>query len=124
MILPRPDSDPPHLRIPKQHAALSPSSSASSYSLQTALSWFRLQNDVWKGLGAPKNINTMSPFYSLACIVADGLVVGEDGKEVSEEDERYRRWLDEWAEWVMNDLPRKPSRLVSSCSIGSYGNWD
>ena len=86
--------------------------------MQTALSWFRLQNDVWKGKGAPKNINTMSPFYSLACIVSDDLVVDEQGKEKVEEKKLWVKWLDEWAEWVMNELPSKPTS--SSIMRGSH----
>lgn len=50
----------------------------------------------------------MSPFYSLACIVSDNLVVDEQGKEKAEEKKLWVKWLDEWAEWIMNELPSKP----------------
>jgi len=47
----------------------------------------------------------MSPFYSLACIVSDDLVVDENGQQKPEEKKLWINWLDEWAEWIMNELP-------------------
>ena len=44
----------------------------------------------------------MSPFYSLAAALYHGLIT--DRAEV----ERWTSWCTEWAEWVMNDLPRTP----------------
>lgn len=44
--------------------------------------------------GTTKNINTMSPFLTLAYLYeATG-------------DQSYLPWLDSWAEWAMHDLPR------------------
>lgn len=59
------------------------------------MEWFEAQYKISE-VGAPKNINTMSPFYSLSALLADGKV----------RDERWTRWCDEWAEWIMHDLPR------------------
>jgi len=63
------------------------------------LDWFRLQYKITEGKGAPKNINTMSPFYCLACLVSDGLVPESERAQ-------WIGWLEEWAEWIVNDLPR------------------
>lgn len=38
----------------------------------------------------------MSPFYMLSRALLEGKV----------KDQRWVDWCDEWAEWVMNDLPR------------------
>lgn len=78
-----------------QHNSANPSSAAGKNSLKTALEWFESQYGIAKD-GAPKNINTMSPFYCLSGVLADGQV----------KDKRWLKWCDEWAEWVMNDLPR------------------
>lgn len=69
------------------------------HSLNTLLDWFRYQYKATDGKGTSKNINTMAPFYGLACAVEAG-AVPEDEKE------QWIGWLDEWAEWIMNDLPR------------------
>lgn len=83
-------------KLISQHSAINPSSSSAQYSLKTALQWFESQYQITKGKGAPKNINTMSPFYSLASFLLNGQV----------KDERWTAWCDEWAEWIMNDLPK------------------
>ncbi|KAF2021832.1 glycoside hydrolase family 105 protein [Aaosphaeria arxii CBS 175.79] len=54
------------------------------------LEWFAKQ----LGKGTTKNINTMSPFLTLAYLYED---TG---------DKTYVPWLDTWAEWVMHGLPR------------------
>jgi unsaturated rhamnogalacturonyl hydrolase len=79
-----------------QHSAIHPGSSSAQYSLQTAIGWFESQYKITAGKGAPKNINTMSPFYALSAFLLDGSV----------KDERWMAWCAEWAEWVVNDLPR------------------
>ena len=79
-----------------QHSAISPSSPSAQYSVKTAIEWFELQYDLSKGKGAPKNINTMSPFYCLSEMLTDGRT----------KDERWLSWCDEWAEWIMKELPR------------------
>jgi len=38
----------------------------------------------------------MSPFYMLSRALLEGKV----------QDQRWVDWCEEWAEWVMNDLPR------------------
>ncbi len=81
-----------------QHAAVEPSSAPCKHSIDTVMDWFRKQYQITDGKGVSKNINTMSPMYSLACAVEDGLVP-------EEEKEQWTAWLKEWAEWIMNDLP-------------------
>lgn len=46
--------------------------------------------------GTTKNINTMSPFLTLAYLYEDP----------STRQREWLAWLDSWAEWAMNDLPR------------------
>lgn len=53
-------------------------------------SWFEIQ----LAKGTTKNINTMSPFLTLAYLYED---TG---------DKTYFPWLDTWAEWLMHELPR------------------
>jgi len=60
--------------------------------LQTAKDWFKNQLAV----GTTKNINTMSPFLTLAYMYE------RTG------DQTYLPWLDSWAEWAMYDLARTP----------------
>ncbi|KAF4554948.1 Hypothetical protein D9617_3g020170 [Elsinoe fawcettii] len=55
-------------------------------------SWFRARFLE----GTTKNINTMSPFLTLAYLYE------------SSRDPTYLPWLDSWAEWAMHDLPRTP----------------
>ncbi|KAI7278405.1 rhamnogalacturonate lyase [Hortaea werneckii] len=64
----------------------------SDKALQTATGWFREQ----LAIGTTKNINTMSPFLTLAYL-------HERTGEPS-----YLPWLDSWAEWAMYDLTRTP----------------
>ncbi len=66
-------------------------SSASSLSIIT--SWFA---DRRREGGTTKNINTMAALLSLACVYE------VDPSTHAE----YKEWLIEWAEWVMNDLPK------------------
>lgn len=54
--------------------------------------WF----DVQLAKGTTKNINTMSPFLTLAYVYEDDPVANQT----------YLPWLDTWAEWVMHGLPR------------------
>lgn len=72
------------------------------------LDWFEAQYKISNGKGAPKNINTMSPFYALSSALLHGLV----------KDERWTAWCDEWAEWVMNDLPRTRERGFQHSEFG------
>ena len=63
---------------------------SSPKTLEVIQSWFRARFLE----GTTKNINTMSPFLTLAYLYE------ETG------DKTYLPWLDSWAEWAMNDLPR------------------
>jgi unsaturated rhamnogalacturonyl hydrolase len=83
-----------------QHTSISPDSESAQYSLKTALDWFELQYKLSNGKAAPKNINTMSPFYCLGSLLLEQKV----------KDQRWTQWCDEWAEWIMNDLPRTKER--------------
>ncbi|KIR30663.1 plant-inducible protein [Cryptococcus deuterogattii LA55] len=82
------------------HSAISPTSPASQKSLDTAMAWFNSQYSRTSGKGAPKNINTFSPFYALASFLEDGREMDEQGK--------WRAWCEDWGEWVMRDdgLPK------------------
>lgn len=55
----------------------------------------------------------MSPFYSLSSFLVNGQV----------KDERWVAWCDEWAEWIMNDLPKTREggfqHSKSDCSDGA-----
>lgn len=42
----------------------------------------------------------MSPFYCLGSLLLEQKV----------KDQRWTQWCDEWAEWIMNDLPRTKER--------------
>jgi hypothetical protein len=46
----------------------------------------------------------MSVMYSVACLLE---LDEKRGMTIFDDDERamYGGWIDEWAEWVMNDLP-------------------
>ncbi|KIV98728.1 uncharacterized protein PV09_09511 [Verruconis gallopava] len=61
---------------------------------ETALGHIKKWFDVQLGLGTTKNINTMSPFLTLAYLYE------------STRKQSYLPWLDSWAEWAMYDLER------------------
>lgn len=63
---------------------------SSPETLNIITSWFKNRF----AEGTTKNINTMSPFLTLAYLY-------EDTHERS-----YLPWLDSWAEWAMHELPR------------------
>ena len=63
---------------------------SSPTTMQVIKSWF----DVQLSKGTTKNINTMSPFLTLAFLY-------EDTRNAA-----YVPWLDTWAEWLMHGLPR------------------
>lgn len=64
--------------------------------MKVALDWFEYQYKRTEGKAAPKNINTVAPFYCLAGFLQDGLT----------EDPKWLGWCEEWAEWLMDGLPR------------------
>jgi unsaturated rhamnogalacturonyl hydrolase len=66
--------------------------SGSASSLQIIENWFKNQLT----LGTTKNINTMSPFLTLAYLYE------KTGEQI------YLPWLDSWAEWAMHGLERTP----------------
>jgi unsaturated rhamnogalacturonyl hydrolase len=76
---------------------LHPNTPSGEFSKSTALAWFEAQYKITEGKGAAKNINTMAPFYCLAGFLYDGSV----------KDERWLAWCDEWAEWIIHELPRE-----------------
>lgn len=99
------------------HSAISPSSPAAQHSLKTLLDWFESQYRITSSRGVSKNINTMSPFYSLAACLRTNLVA----------DPRWTAWCDEWAEWVMHDLPRTPEggfQHITYSEINKDQLWD
>jgi hypothetical protein len=58
----------------------------------------------------------MSVMYSVACLLE---LDEKRGMTIFDDDERgkYGGWIDEWAEWVMNDLP-------SECAIDKMSRAD
>ncbi|WVQ85768.1 hypothetical protein IAT38_007935 [Cryptococcus sp. DSM 104549] len=99
------------------HSAINPSSPAAQKSLQVALDWFESQWKRTDGKGAPKNINTMSPFYSLACFIEDGRT----------KDPKWVPWCEEWAEYLMHDLPRTEERgfqHMTYANLHVQNMWD
>ncbi|KAF2432188.1 glycosyl hydrolase [Tothia fuscella] len=83
----------------------------SKSSLHIMQDWFKDQLAV----GTTKNINTMSPFLTLAYLYEK---TGE---------ETYVPWLDSWAEWAMHDLERTPyggMQHVTYLSPNTNELWD
>ncbi|CAI6335659.1 unnamed protein product [Periconia digitata] len=73
--------------------------------------WFAKQ----LGKGTTKNINTMSPFLTLAYLYED---TG---------DRTYVPWLDTWAEWLMHGLPKTKYGGFQHETYNSYNKdelWD
>lgn len=63
----------------------------------------------------PKNVNTMAPLLTMACLY-------EDTK-----DPRYVPYLEQWAEWVMNDMPRTNENGLQHATYGPENKnqlWD
>ncbi|WP_462405405.1 beta-galactosidase BglB [Gracilibacillus sp. Marseille-QA3620] len=63
----------------------------------------------------PKNINTMAPFLTLACLYEDT------------QNEKYLPHLIEWAEWVMHDMPRTQEDGLQHMTYGPENKeqlWD
>ncbi|ORX40901.1 glycosyl hydrolase family 88-domain-containing protein [Kockovaella imperatae] len=86
------------LTVLYQHYLLDPSSKGSQLSLKTAVEWFEAQWELTSGSGAPKHVNSMAAMYCLASLLQDGKIEDTDGKWI--------KWCTEWAEWIMNDMPR------------------
>nr|WP_232311280.1 glycoside hydrolase family 88 protein [Robertmurraya korlensis] len=63
----------------------------------------------------PKNVNTMAPFLTLACLY-------EDTKN-----QTYIPYLEDWAEWVMYDMPRTKENGLQHMTYGPENKnqlWD
>lgn len=63
----------------------------------------------------PKNVNTMAPLLTMAYLY-------EDTK-----DSRYLPYLEQWAEWVMNDMPRTNEEGLQHATYGPENKnqlWD
>ncbi len=63
----------------------------------------------------PKNVNTMAPILTMAFLY-------EDTK-----DQRYVPYLEQWAEWVMRDMPRTNERGLQHATYGPPNTnqlWD
>jgi unsaturated rhamnogalacturonyl hydrolase len=54
----------------------------------------------------------MSVLYTLACLIE--LDDQRGGILTPQERQLYDPWLDEWAEWVMNELPSESAVLVGA----------
>ncbi|KAK8195007.1 Six-hairpin glycosidase-like protein [Phyllosticta capitalensis] len=66
----------------------------SPEALAIILEWFKGR----LAEGTTKNINTMSPFLTLAYLY----------ENPQTRNESWRPWLEAWAEWAMHELPRTP----------------
>jgi unsaturated rhamnogalacturonyl hydrolase len=83
----------------------------SSDALKTIQDWFSQQ----LALGTTKNINTMSPFLTLAYLYE------------SSHDQTFVPWLDSWAEWAMHSLERTEyggMQHVTYLSLHENQLWD
>ncbi|KAH5726043.1 hypothetical protein HBI20_072690 [Parastagonospora nodorum] len=83
----------------------------STSTLSTIQDWFTRQ----LALGTTKNINTMSPFLTLAYLYE------ETGNKT------LIPWLDTWAEWLMHDLPRTKYQGFQHETYNSFNKdelWD
>jgi unsaturated rhamnogalacturonyl hydrolase len=79
--------------------------------LKIVESWFQSQLST----GTTKNINTMSPFLTLAYLYEHN------------HNQTYLPWLDSWAEWAMNDLERTEfggMQHVTYLSLHENQLWD
>ncbi|WWD16914.1 hypothetical protein CI109_101346 [Kwoniella shandongensis] len=82
-------------------STLGPESPQGARTLQVIKEWYTARAAEPPTL---KNINTMSVLLTLASLME---VENERGGIFTkEEKELYSAWIDEWAEWVMNELPR------------------
>ncbi|KAK8861197.1 hypothetical protein IAR55_002016 [Kwoniella newhampshirensis] len=82
-------------------STLDPKSPEGSRTLQVIKEWYTARANEPPTL---KNINTMSVLLTLASLME---VENERGGIFTkDEKDLYSGWIDEWAEWVMNELPR------------------
>lgn len=81
-------------------------------SLEVVNQWFEAR---MKEGAPPKNVNTMAPLLTMAYLY-------EDTK-----DRVYVNYLEQWAEWVMNDMPRTNERGLQHHTYGPANTnqlWD
>ncbi len=52
-----------------------------------------------------RNVNTVAPMLALSCLYADG------------KDERYRAPVEDWARWVMREMPRTEYGGLQHCTV-------
>lgn len=80
--------------------------------LKIVTDWF--ERHFAEGL-PPKNVNTMAPLLTLACLYEDS------------GDRRFVPYLEEWAEWVMRDMPRTRENGLQHMTYGPPNTnqlWD
>ncbi len=80
--------------------------------LQVVEEWF--EQRMLEG-APPKNVNTMAPLLAMAYLY-------EDTK-----DSRYLPYLEQWAEWVMHDMPRTDENGLQHATYGPENRnqlWD
>ena len=80
--------------------------------LQIVTDWFEAR--MIEG-APPKNVNTMAPLLTMAYLY-------EDTK-----DSRYLAYLEQWAEWVMRDMPRTNENGLQHATYGPANTnqlWD
>lgn len=74
-------------------------------------SWFQAR----LAEGTTKNVNTMSPFLTLAC------------RYEETRDRTLLPWLESWAEWAMRDMPRTPRGGMQHITLAEENHhqlWD
>lgn len=72
------------------------SKDAAAHSLKVVSDWFDIQWKETDGKGTMKNINTVTPFYTLVSLIDDGKFT----------DPKWKGWCEEWGQWIMDGLPR------------------
>jgi hypothetical protein len=78
----------------------SPDSPQATHILNIIKTWYAAR--AVEG-GTTKNINSMSVLYTLTSLME---LHNEKGGIFDEREEAlYSRWIHEWGEWVMNELP-------------------
>ncbi|WVQ99189.1 hypothetical protein IAU59_006321 [Kwoniella sp. CBS 9459] len=82
-----------------------PDSDSAAHTLALMKDWYHQR--VKEGVPT-KNINSMAVMYSVACLVDLDRQRGPGSVLDDEWRDRFEGWIDEWAEWIMNELPRTP----------------
>ncbi|WVQ66270.1 uncharacterized protein L199_004449 [Kwoniella botswanensis] len=82
-----------------------PSDPTAQHTLALMKQWYHQR--VEEGIPT-KNINSMAVMYSVACLLDLDQQRGKGSLLDKEWRERFEGWVDEWAEWIMNELPRTP----------------